>query len=215
MSSEEDDWMDDCPGDLDPRIFRLIFNMSFYDSDGDIPYQEYIREHKKRPKMTAREKKTANSIKEKSEAEDANKIMKFIKKKGGDTYEYNGTKYSDQINETVELLRNWSETTGMDRDDEHKAVGDHLDEMNRLEKLEKAEQRLAYSKSTHERLGADATLDPDLMRKITDLIVTRNKKSKRRKRQTKRNDNHKKNKKPKKTKKTKKPKKKKKTKIKN
>ena len=172
--------------------------MSFYDSDGDIPYQEYIREHKKRPKMTAREKKTANSIKEKSEAEDANQIMKFIKKKGGDTYEYNGTKYSDQINETVELLRNWSETTGMDRDDEHKAVGHLLEEMNRLEKLEKAEQRLAYSKSTHKRLGADATLDPDLMRKI----------SKRRRRQTKRNDNHKKNKKPKKTKKTKKPKKK-------
>jgi hypothetical protein len=200
MSSEEDDWMDDCPGDLDPRIFRLIFNMSFYDSDGDIPYQEYIREHKKRPKMTAREKKTANSIKEKSEAEDANQIMKFIKKKGGDTYEYNGTKYSDQINETVELLRNWSETTGMDRDDEHKAVGHLLEEMNRLEKLKKAEQRLAYSKSTHERLGADATLDPDRMRKIT----------KRRRRQTKRNDNHKKNKKPKKTKKTKKPKKKKK-----
>ena len=119
------------------------------------------------------------------------------------TYEYNGTKYSDQINETVELLRNWSETTGMDRDDEHKAVGDHLDEMNRLEKLKKAEQRLAYSKSTHERLGADATLDPDLMRKITNLIAARNK-PKRRKRQTKRNDNHKKTKKPKKTKKTKK-----------
>ena len=207
MSSEEDDWMDDCPGDLDPRIFRLIFNMSFYDSDGDIPYQEYIREHKKRPKMTEEEKKTANSIKGKSEADDANKIMKFIKNKGGDTYEYNGTKYSDQIKETVELLRNWSETTGMDRDDEHKAVGDHLDEMNRLEKLKKAEQRLAYSKSTHERLGADATLDPDLMGKITDLIVTRNK-PKRRKRRTKRNDNHKKTKKPKKPKKTKKSKKK-------
>ena len=208
MSSEEDDWMDDCPGDLDPRIFRLIFNMSFYDSDGDIPYQEYIREHKKRPKMNAREKKTANSIKEKSEAEDANKIMKFIKKKGGDTYEYNGTKYSDQIKETVELLITWSETTGMDRDDEHKAVGHLLDEMNRLEKREKAEKRLAYSKSLHERLGADATLDTDLMRKITDLIVTRNKKSKRGQLKAKRNENHKKPKKPKKHKKPKKTKKK-------
>ena len=135
MSSSEEDWMDECPTDLDPRIFRRIFNMPFYTSLGDIR----LLERMKKRKLTKDEKDAANMKKEESEVEDAETLMRFIKKFGKleDEYTYKGETYSDQIKETLELLRNWSETTGMDRNDEHRGVGDHLDEMNRLEKAKK------------------------------------------------------------------------------
>jgi len=159
MSSSDDDWMDDCPTDLDPRIFRRIVNMPF-STEGD------------------RQKK------EESEVENAETLMLFIKKIGKleDEYTYKGETYSDQIKETLELLRNWSETTGMDRNDEHRGVGDHLDEMNRLEK---AKKRLAYSKALHGRLGS-MSQSPDEAEVLRKILASKKKTKRRGKKKTKR-----------------------------
>ena len=174
MSSSEEDWMDECPTDLDPRIFRRIFNMPFYTSLGDIR----LLERMKKRKLTKDEKDAANMKKEESEVEDAETLMLFIKKfaKLENEYTYKGETYSDQINETLKLLRNWSETTGMDRDDEHRGVGDHLDEMNRLEK---AKKRLAYSKALHGRLGSRSLAPDDA--EVLHRIMASKKKTKRKK----------------------------------
>ena len=180
MSSSEEDWMDECPTDLDPRIFRRIFNMPFYTSLGDIR----LLERMKKRKLTKDEKDAANMKKEESEVEDAETLMLFIKKfaKLENEYTYKGETYSDQINETLKLLRNWSETTGMDRDDEHRGVGDHLDEMNRLEK---AKKRLAYSKALHGRLGS-MSQSPDEAEVLRKILASKKKTKRRGKKKTKR-----------------------------
>jgi hypothetical protein len=186
MSSSEDDWMDDCPTDLDPRIFRrIVMSVCAWDSGSDI----HLLEQMKKRKLTKDEKDAANIKKEESEVEDAEKLFLFIKKssKLEEKYTYKGETYSDQINETLKLLRNWSEITGMDRDDEHRGVGDHLDKMNRLEK---AKKRLAYSKTLSRRLGSRSLApdDPELLRKIL-ASKKKKKKSKKKKSRKKKSRN--------------------------
>jgi len=145
----------------------------------------HLQEHMKKRKLTKDEKDAANIKKEEYEVEDAEKLFRFIKKisKLKDKYTYKGKTYSDQINETLELLRNWSETTGMDRDDEHKRVGDRLDEMNRLET---AKKRLAYSKTLSKRLGSSSRApdDMELLRRILGSKKKAKKKSKKKKKKS-------------------------------
>jgi len=179
MSSSEDDWMDDCPTDLDPRIFRRIFNMPFYVGSGDIQLQE----HMKKRKLTKDEKDAVKLKQTESEMEDAEILFQFIKKiaKQKDEYKYKGETYSDQISRTIKLLRDWSATTDMDRDDEHRRVGDHLDEMKRLEG---AKKRLAYSKTLSKRLGS-RSFAPDDIELFKKMMAAKKKKKKSKKKKKK------------------------------
>ena len=144
MSSEDEI---SSPTDLDPRIFRRILNMPFYTSQGDIDLLERMKE---RP-LTDLEKDAASLKRDESEIEDAQTIFQFIQKVGKlkEEYTYNGETYSDQVSETIIVLRNWSDT-GWDRADEHRRVGDLLEkgiEVNKIQKKFRGNQSRLQSKS--------------------------------------------------------------------